>query len=305
MERRSTVGKRSVDNGLGSAGLGYLVIPSNTESEQYKRHCFKNKTICIKTEDFEFLKDVPIGENELQKLKFPTDERMNGSVVGWVKMAKTSQPVVFAVFGLKNDGNETESDHVFHLLKTLQGKIISVKGDAEQGALTLGVQGDEFTPSKLAIRVTSQKDKPDNTMDVYVQGDLNVKAEKDLVLEAENSFTLIIRDRTKGKKQTVVSYKLGEGLSVNDEFGNDVQITKDGVDVQTKRMKVRTNNASTQPVALANETIDDFKVVCSIFEEIVKQAAPLLPNLSAALTPKIVQLRTKLNKLKAKTLETD
>jgi hypothetical protein len=305
MNKKSTVGKSGLDNGLGNAGMGYIVVPSNVEREDYIKYCYKNHVVCIKTEDFEFIKDVPIDEDVLQKIEFPTGEKSNGSCVGWVKMNKTSHPMIVGIFRLKNTGNDISNENSFQIVRKFQGNFVTIQGDANKGQINIAVQGDSTDRGQLKIAVTNVEDS--NTacnLELYVQGVMDVIAEKDLNLKAADSFNITITDPEKGKKKTSLSYKLGDGLTLNDEFGNKTKLDASGLDINViKKARIR-KSTNTQPAALADSTKKSLDAILDLISKQNKFLITKVPQ-AATLTPIISEAKLHTGDIKSKTLEID
>lgn len=69
------IGIRNLDTGIGSAGVGFVVVPSEVDRVQYINDCYRTNTLTINGgKGYGYFSGVHADINVMQCIKFPTDE---------------------------------------------------------------------------------------------------------------------------------------------------------------------------------------------------------------------------------------
>lgn len=264
---KDTIGQRGISYGLASAGVGYICIPRNYDRDTYIKNCLANQTVCVRTENFEFLTDVYIDKVVLQNIIFPKSRNENGSLVVWVTVAKHGVPVVIGTLSLKNNGQETLQENSFCLIrKDNKGNVVSLVGEPTKG-LDINIV-NENENNGIDINILNKFSQA--ALNFYVQGTVNLEIETDVNLTVGNSINLLVKDASVNNLQTSISYKFGNGLEIKDEFNNYIKIDTNGVQLtvpSTKKIKIG-NGENNEPAVLGNELNNSLTKLVDCFNAI-------------------------------------
>lgn len=272
MKRANKVSTKATDKGA-RVGIGYIMLPPEVNRNAYVATCYKSSTVSIALEDGGFYADVPISTSCLNLLDFPQTQSNLGSQVIWARLDTKGFPVIL---GIINKANEiiTFSEHEFELKKELDS-LVSVKGNAAKGTLSILVDGGSTILGRLDIKVRNSKQKGKINIDVDDQ--LSVKAGNKLSLKTNKAFSLEIIDKSVQQESTKIDYELGRGLLLEDEWGNKIELTEDFLQSKVKEFIV---GDGSEPVLLGDSFVKQVQkeddVVTAIINEIIK--APTTPT---------------------------
>ena len=116
MMEDDVIGISNLDTGIGSAGVGFVVVPSEVDRVQYINDCYRTNTLTINGgKGYGYFSGVHADINVMQNIKFPTDEENRGTSVVWVKDAVSQLPVIVAV--LRKQGDHYSLDENQYRLK--------------------------------------------------------------------------------------------------------------------------------------------------------------------------------------------
>ena len=108
-------------NGIGTGGVGYVVIPENVEDiGDYVNQCYRNNQLTISAEGYGVISYVKVAQNVMPYIKFPNNEQGKGSLVVWVRESFYNRPIIVAILA-DNNTPQVEGGGQAHQRQEVQG----------------------------------------------------------------------------------------------------------------------------------------------------------------------------------------
>lgn len=248
------IGIRNLDTGIGSAGVGFVVVPSEVDRVQYINDCYRTNTLTINGgKGYGYFSGVHADINVMQNIKFPTDEENRGTPVVWVKDAVSQLPVIVAV--LRKQGEYYSlNENQFRLKRGTETRNVEIFIDGSTSALDITILGDKEEPADINVKLSSEN--ADSVLTVSCDNEINIIGEKAVNVTTNKKATLKVTE--KGEDKMSLSYELGVGLKYKDEFENEVTAKEGQVDVISKKIN---HNSGKEPMVLGNtlaELLNEF-----------------------------------------------
>lgn len=243
------IGIRNLDTGIGSAGVGFVVVPSEVDRVQYINDCYRTNTLTINGgKGYGYFSGVHADINVMQNIKFPTDEENRGTPVVWVKDAVSQLPVIVAV--LRKQGEYYSlNENQFRLKRGTETRNVEIFIDASTSALDITILGDKDEPANIDVKLSSEN--ADSVLNVSCDNEINITGEKAVNVITNKKATLKVTE--KGEDKMSLSYELGVGLKYKDEFENEVTAKDGEVDIISKKIN---HNSGKEPMVLGNTLAD-------------------------------------------------
>lgn len=243
------IGIRNLDTGIGSAGVGFVVVPSEVDRVQYINDCYRTNTLTINGgKGYGYFSGVHADINVMQNIKFPTDEENRGTPVVWVKDAVSQLPVIVAV--LRKQGEYYSlNENQFRLKRGTETRNVEIFIDGSTSALDITILGDKEEPANIDVKLSSEN--ADSVLTVSCDNEINIIGEKAVNVTTNKKATLKVTE--KGEDKMSLSYELGVGLKYKDEFENEITAKEGQVDVISKKIN---HNSGKEPMVLGNTLAD-------------------------------------------------
>lgn len=228
------LGKSIPDSGIGSGGIGWVVIPSEINREQYIRDCYRTHTLTINAGiGCGFFNNIPVAENVIQNIEFPDDKNNRGSAVVWIKDSVTNLPVVIAEIRRQNDYYNLDENQIFIKRSTKDNtKSIKILADGNSPTLFIDVSSKSDNPSKINIKLTSKN--KNSVLNLDCDNQINITSAQEINAISESKISMKIKKE--GEIKTELSYTAGEGLNYQDEFGNKIICEDNKVNIVSKNI---------------------------------------------------------------------
>lgn len=286
------IGIRNLDTGIGSAGVGFVVVPSEVDRVQYINNCYRTNTLTINGgKGYGYFSGVHADINVMQNIKFPTDEENRGTPVVWIKDAISQLPVIVAVLRKQSEYYYLDENQ-YRLKRGTETRNIEIFIDGNTAGLDITVLGDKDEPANIDIKLSSEN--TDSVLNVSCDNEINIIGNKSVNVVTNQKATLKVKE--KGEEKMSLSYELGVGLNYKDEFENEV-VAKDGeVDIISKKIN---HNSDKEPMVLGNTLAD-------LLDEMLKaiQAITVISPVGATSTPvnaaSFTAIQAKLDTIKSK-----
>src|SRR5437870_5080190 len=97
------LGTKLQDGEYYSAGLAYIVIPSDVDREKFITECYKTSTVSIFSEHNGFCNRVPIDTFSLNFINFPDKVDEMGSAVSYLLDPVHSRPIIVGIYNTKDE----------------------------------------------------------------------------------------------------------------------------------------------------------------------------------------------------------
>lgn len=239
-----------------SAGIGYVIIPSDSDRDAYIQKCIRTGTIGILTDDGGILWNVMCNRSDLGFLEFPTvaeygNKASLGTAVAWVNIPVRDQAVVVAVLDRTDEGAFFQ-EHQFKIVREFGGGLIEISGKGDTGDLFITASSESDTGS---INIKATNTSRSAKINIFAKGEINLDAVGDVNLQASKSLNITVHDPSVDDKSTTISYEKGTGLQYKDEFDNEI-IANDS-NVQIKAAKKVNLGDGAEPAVLG-DTLEQF-----------------------------------------------
>ncbi|MDB5206537.1 MAG: hypothetical protein JWR72_1612 [Flavisolibacter sp.] len=191
MEENSyNLGVRSDEGKMFTAGIAYVIIPSDVTREQYIRECYKTKTVSIYSEFNGYTNRIPIDQYSLNFVKFPLDKKQYGSAVCFVINPIENRPIITGIY-FKGDEVSDLQENQFTFKRELNGNIVEISGSPQDKFLTLNVIS--AVNGEISINVKSEDES--GKININVDGDCNITSLNKTTLKQFDSLLFITQNR--------------------------------------------------------------------------------------------------------------
>lgn len=139
---------RSVEQGIGSdrpsSGFGYIIIPSDTDRQEYINYVYRTGTCIIATSFNDVYKGVRVPKHMLDDIEFPEDYKEYGQLVSWVNTPVINQ---VTLYGFIQAPDEVYSRDEFTHGKTINrsGKSFSKIERVRDTSINYTVRMEDFS----------------------------------------------------------------------------------------------------------------------------------------------------------------
>jgi hypothetical protein len=286
------LGIRNLDTGIGSAGVGFVVVPSGVDREQYINDCYRTHTLTINGgKGYGYFNGVHADIDVMQNIKFPTDEINRGTPVVWVKDAISQLPVIIGVLRKQNDYYSL-SENQFMKKRGTETRNVEVFLDGNKTALQITLLGDKDEPSNVDIKITSEN--KDSIFNMFCDNEINVFSEKAVDITTNGKFSFNVTE--KGEEKAKFSYELNKGFTFKDEFENEVISQSGKIDIISKNIN---HNSGKEPMVLG----DTLAVLLKDILEAIQKLTVTTPVGASSVPNNIadfITIQEKLNGIKSK-----
>ena len=225
MRKSNTIGIWKIPNNIGSAGVGFVVIPEKAVVDEYIQDCFRTNTLTIwGGRGYGYFSDIHVAENVMQQIKFPEnpEEFNRGSAVVWVKDETSQLPVVVASLRLQEDFFPQQANQ-YRIQKSVDDKrTVELFMDANTASIILNIAGDSDEGGDLNIKVTSEN--KDSVININCDNEINVCGKKVNIVGTESVEVSVDKD---GITKTSISCAVDEGITAEVQKKIGITITDD------------------------------------------------------------------------------
>ena len=266
MNVSNTIGIWKVDNNIGNAGVGFVVIPENANVDAYIQDCYRTNTLTIwGGRGYGYFSDIHVDEQVMQQIKFPEnpEEYNRGSAVVWIKDDNSQLPVVIASIRSQEDFFPQQPNQ-YQIKKNIDDKrTVELLMDANTASIILNIVGDSEESGDLNIKVTS--DNKDSVINVNSDNKINICGNKVNVVGTDSVEVRVNKDGlTKtsiacavdngvsaeiqkkigisitdddGEEKASVAYEYETGFTYKDEFDNEITCSDGEIDIKVSEDK--------------------------------------------------------------------
>lgn len=235
MAKRRYVSTRGVPGKRNLAGIGYVVLPLDTDRDAYIREVYRKGSMSVTLDDGGVIDDVLITKEAIGKLQFPNSSTELGSIVFWVNIPKRNQPVIVGTIS-KNNEFINLNENEFSFKRESKFGFVEVSGNGKNADINFIVNHNQ---SRGKINIIASNKAGTAQVNVNVKGDVNVYTSNDINISAEESFNLTVGD---DETIAVINYRKNEGFQYLDEFNNEINISEGEVVIKTSSGKTITIN---------------------------------------------------------------
>ena len=181
---------RGNNTGIGSGGVGYIVVPKGIGIAEYISRCYRERLVSMKMGvGYSNIHNVKITDEALAHIKFPEDEETLGSPVVWIREGFYNRPVIIGVLTKPKDSAQTTQGQQRIYQETAE-QIAEVFLDALNNQLQISLLGSSKLPGHIIIR---SQGNTDDTLELETDGTLQQSA-KIYDLKVGEKFNLTFSD---------------------------------------------------------------------------------------------------------------
>lgn len=238
------IGIVKVDTGVGSGGVGYLVVPEEIDRVQYIEDCYRTQTVSINAgEGYGYFNAVRCPQNVLENLKFPT-ENNRGTPVLWIKDGMSHLPVI--VGWLRKEGDYYAlGENQWRTSRGNDKRNVEVFIDGNTSTLQINVLGDEEEPANVQIKLSSQN--KDSVFNLSSDNEVQLTGVNKTTLNSCKEIQMLVKEE--GEKKFQMKYTLKEGFLYEDEFGNSIRCVDKLIEIKSEQIN---HNGGNEPMVLGN-----------------------------------------------------
>lgn len=163
-------------------GKGYILMPETANSGdqrlKYISNCYRRERVDIMIEDGGTPAiDCFITRSALKDVAFPRAGERLGSGIVFFQDTYTGKIVVFDTIA-KNDETTLLEEDVFHIIKGFGSQVVSIKGNAQTGQISIDISGGE---GKMDINLRNKA--KDASLNLNISGEVSILSDNLNVLK--------------------------------------------------------------------------------------------------------------------------
>ncbi len=222
----------------------------------YIEKSLRNNLLTIITDTNEVIRDCYVAEGAWNFIKFPKSIKTKGSCIIWVCAPNSNKATILATVTKRDELLHHNIENGFKLLRETENGTTLIEGNGDKGILNFIVDSDVDNGAKINLRILNSLTQ--GLFDIYVQGNLNIEVDDTVNLKIKSALNVRFIDEFNKSKFTDISYVLGSGYVMNDEFGNNIAVNEKGINISTpagKKIILTSNGGNIEPAVLGNELI--------------------------------------------------
>lgn len=239
---------RGNNNCIPISGIGYIVIPKDTNTAEYVQRCYRNHTVSISGGyDSTYMHGVKIMEEALNKIKFPDNDDGLGSAVVWLRDSFTNRAVVIGTLKTAGESNMVQGSQQRIVQETAQS-VVEMFLDALNCTINVSAQGNENIPAVINLKASSGTDEGDVVN--IISKDRIVTDSRHIKVNLTEDFELTINN---GEEDILHIAGNEEELHITDHFKNEAIFNEENVQILTTKFNVGTGK---EQMVLGNTLVD-------------------------------------------------
>jgi len=186
----NNIGIQNVDTGVGSAGVGFVIIPDDQDRKDYIRDCYRTNTLTINGGlGYGLFPNVKTDINVMKKIIFPINYDERGSAVVWIRDSISQLPVVIALLRKQEDYYQMDEQQNRERYGTNE-KNVEIFLDGNSATYQINIIGDDINPANLNIKLSSKN--KDSVFNLSCDNELNIKSDNTVNVESSGEVNVSI-----------------------------------------------------------------------------------------------------------------
>lgn len=230
--------------GIPMSGVGYVIVPSGSETTEYVQRCYRTQSISISGgKGCSAMHNVRITTETLCNIKFPSGDKL-GSAVVWIRDSFTNRPVVIGTLDPLNLSN-TNQQRIF---QEVGDKIVEVFLDALNGKINIVASGNSGANAEVNVRACSGKSDGD-VVNLVSNDKVNVEGKR-LIAYLTKNMDLTINN---GEKDILHIVGDDKEFHITDQWSNEAIFNEENVQILTTKFNV---GEGKEQMVLGNTLVD-------------------------------------------------
>lgn len=239
---------RGNNNCIPISGIGYIVIPRESNVAEYVQRCYRNHSVSISGGyDSTYMHNVKITEEALNKIEFPNDDDGLGSPVVWIRDSFTNRAVVIGTLKIAGDSNMVQGNQQRIVQETAQS-VVEMFLDALNGTININAKGDENIPAVINLKASSGTAEGD-VVNIISKDRVSVDG-KHFIINLTDDIDVLINN---GEEDIIHIFGNETEFHITDHFGNEAIFNEENVQILTSKFNVGTGK---EQMVLGNTLVD-------------------------------------------------
>jgi hypothetical protein len=197
-ENNYNLGVRPDVGEMCSAGIAYVVIPTDVDRDRYIGECYKTSTVSIYSEFNGYTNRVPIDAFTLNFIEFPKKVNELGTAVSFLLDPIHKRPIIVGKHH-KQDELSDLKENQFKFKRELNGNVVELVGSPDGKYLGINVSTDKAGEVFINVKSTDESGK----VNINVDGECNITALTDTILKQYGKLKFITVNREDDDEYTV------------------------------------------------------------------------------------------------------
>ena len=272
--------------------IGNVVIPSDVDRDAYVGYAIKTNTICVITDDGDFLKNCPValnfcGHNDgwFTTMEYPPNEYTLGTQVVMLSLVNQDTPLVVGCLLSRESGTILNEEYQFNLSRKYKadgddGSIttgsVQIDGRGLKGVLNLLVSSSSADGGKINLSARNTDESGEiklQTNNLRLYGNKSVNLLSDELVTINVGFV----DGSDTVQHKIVIDK--ESILVQNNEEHKVELTSDEITIEHSDGKkmvvgsndVKINGGSNGGMVVASDMVSKFNGLVSSFNSLLTQ----------------------------------
>ena len=215
---------------------GYVVFNNVGDIDSYIKDAIRRHRVIILEDGGTLKLECPVLNFETTNLVFPSALGKLGSKVLLCYPQNSRIPIVMGVIPSFDETQQNafyDNENQRKFIKDTENSTITVDEDAENGVYNISVYGKVAGKSNYNISVSSANN--DAVANVKVNGQLNITAVNNITMLVNDELDILVKNSKVQDKFNKLTWKLGNGLTIIDEFDNTVNLNSNGLIAEIKK----------------------------------------------------------------------
>jgi hypothetical protein len=170
-----------------SAGVAYIVIPTDLDREKYIKECYRTSTVSIFSEHNGFCNRVPIDNFSINFITFPNTKEEFGTLVSFLLDPVHKKPIIIGIY---SNGISDLKENQFKFKRELNGQLVEISGSTTDGSLGLNVKSEKGGQVFITVGSVDKSGK----INLSVSGDVNITASNETNITQYNKCVVATID---------------------------------------------------------------------------------------------------------------
>ena len=231
-----------IQNAVEPIGIGYIVIPHQTNRETYVTDAMRRERVTIMPDEGStYIPECNITKSALNEIEFPPNDNELGSSVVFITHPFHNVPVVIGVIN-KLD-NSSLMDELTFLFQRQSANMsnVTVRGQAREAYLSMSATNEDGS----AYIVLKSTGNSDSNVAVESSGDVRLLGDQNIIIESGQTLRLTMNVDGDTDNRTTIEFNADQ-ITLNKTNGgveNEVVITDSEININPEsRLSIKSGS---------------------------------------------------------------
>jgi hypothetical protein len=151
--------------------IGYIIVPFGVDRTKFVEQCYRWERVSICVErGGGGIHECYITKEAIKEVEFPESSDKLGSCVAFFTDPFSNLPIITSVLS-KEDESQLLGEGMFKTIKSINGSIVTVSGDAKKGVINISVEGGSISQLNISAANANKNAK----INIRCQGDIKIE----------------------------------------------------------------------------------------------------------------------------------